>query len=85
MNIVDDGNNKPSSVEYIETFADSKLVKHQVLQLRALVNYRLGDIIQANTDAKVIREQSHVVHFYFFFIYNYYNNKPSELFSPLYQ
>ncbi|RTG89537.1 uncharacterized protein DC041_0001857 [Schistosoma bovis] len=56
VNIVDDGNNKPSSVEYIETFADSKLVKHQVLQLRALVNYRLGDIIQANTDAKVIRE-----------------------------
>ncbi|VDP89121.1 unnamed protein product [Schistosoma mattheei] len=56
VNIVDDGNNKPSSVEYIETFADSKLVKHQVLQLRALVNYRLGDIIQANTDAKVIHE-----------------------------
>ncbi|CAH8517834.1 hypothetical protein MS3_00006646 [Schistosoma haematobium] len=58
VNIVDDGNNKPSSVEYIETFADSKLVKHQVLQLRALVNYRLGDIIQANTDAKFCLELS---------------------------
>ncbi|XP_018649997.1 hypothetical protein Smp_130120 [Schistosoma mansoni] len=57
VNIVDD-NNKPSSVEYIETFADIKLVKHQVLQLRALVNYRLGNIIQANTDAKSCLELS---------------------------
>ncbi|TGZ66556.1 hypothetical protein CRM22_005269 [Opisthorchis felineus] len=46
----------PPGVAFIEIITDAPTIKHMSLQLRATVHYRLGDILEAESDAQACLE-----------------------------